>query len=30
MRIHPNKYEFTTGLLAYTGNIYYINNKLIY
>ena len=30
MRIPPNKYEFTTGLLAYTGNIYYINNKLIY
>ena len=29
MRIPPNKYEFTTGLLTYNDNIYYINNKLI-
>ena len=27
MRIPPNKYEFTTDLLAYNDNIYY--NKLI-
>ena len=30
MRIPTNKYEFTTDLLAYNDNIYYINNKLIY